>query len=212
MRSLARAVVVALSAALVLTGCQAQLVTIVDAPGWGNAQSEASVAPGGPIMADVLEADVPSLCGIAKGKLAGGTLVASSTSLPIDSAGGPVASEAVVARDPGTGKPHVALATSPDATLGAAAIVDCVVEDAVQRDRVVLWDGALNPLGAINIAGLRGPGAVYATSIELDGDAALVTFVAADQSGQPKAGATAYRVSLAVVDGIVTVGEITEAA
>ena len=200
----------AVVASLTLAGCQVPVVTMIAPPGFGQAQASTE-ARTGPTLDQVRFAALPALCGLPAGQLVDGTLQVpeSASQLGADPTTTPAESVAI-AREAGTGRPFVALAQEADGIIGAAAVLQCSSPGSITRDRIVVWDGAMQPIGAITLSTLRGQGAVAATALQIDGASVRVSFTGADADGQVVAGGERLSVPLSVDQGHLVVGAIVQ--
>lgn len=200
----------ALAAALLLAGCQTPVVTMINPPGWGGASAPAETSSAAATIDEVRFADVPSICGIPSGTLDDGALAPAPNSTPIG--GGsttPVASEVRLADDPGTGKPLVSFGADAGGAVGAAAVFSCTIDGVEYRDRVVVWDASLQPLGVINLSTLRGTGPVSGTELVVDPVSVRVTFFEVGEGTPAEPAGTRMQVPLTVEGGHLAVGALT---
>lgn len=197
------------TALLLLTGCQTPVVTMVNPPGWGGATAEPAPAPVGPTVDEVESAGVPSVCGLPAGTLADGVLGATPNAVPIGGQATAQADDVRIAESPATGEPIVGLAADRVGTIGAAAVFSCTTAGVESRDRVVVWSGALEPLGAINLASLRGTGPVVGLDVEILGPRAMVTFQEIGTGTIDAPAGARMLVPLTVENGQVVVGALT---
>lgn len=188
-----------------VSGCQTPVSTIIDPPGWNAAASTASPEPAGPTLEELRSAATPSLCGLPAGELQAGEVVVAESAAPIGQREDEVATGARLSLDD-DGQPLATLAASSGAAIGAAAILECDLAEGTLADRVVVWDGALQPIGAIDLAALRGGEPVTGTAIELDATSVRVRFQELDADGSLDPAAV-FTVPLTVERGRVVVGD-----
>lgn len=211
-----RGIIAPLAVALAcgLSGCAAPIVTIADPPQQTSRAGTFSAGPGraaitgSQAVAQLGAAEVPALCGLPPAALADGVLNATPAA-PADPGAEPPASQASIARDE-AGEPIAVLAGSPQAAIGAAAAFECVFDGGARaRDRVVVWDAGLRPLGAIDMSSVRGEGPAAIVAIELVGGGARVSFRPALPDGSAHATAPVSIVTITSEDGQLVAGRVS---
>lgn len=198
-----------------LSGCAAPIVTIADPPqqtsraGTFSAGHGKAPLTGSQAAVQLGAAEVPALCGLPPAVLADGALSATPAASPADPGAELPASHISIARDEAD-EPIAVLGGSPRAAIAGAAAFECLFDGGARaRDRVVVWDAGLRPLGAIDVSSVRGEGPAAIVAIELVGDGARVSFRPALPDGSAHAVAPVSIVTITAQDGQLLVGRVT---
>lgn len=191
-RASVRAAVVLLAAAA-LSGCT--LVTELDAGGGaGPVGDGADITNPLYTPADLAEAELPDLCGLAAGPLVGGSRADGATTI-------------VLAEALDGGEPMAAF--SEGGHVAAAAFVTCDVDGAALPTQLVLWNGDLEPIGSFDGHAVEGSGsAATPGTVAIDADGVHVGW---NTNGEGRSSAYAWDAAMVVLtvgDGAITAGPL----